>query len=268
MGTRTLSALHLRYLELIGVEPDVPNLETLQRLVRAHVHRIPFENISKLYYLRAKGFRGAPPLEMYLDGIEKHGFGGTCYTNNPHFSGLLAALGYDVRLCGADMTQPDVHTAILIRLDGVEYLVDTGYAAPFDQPMRRDLGRDVERRLGNERWVLKPADNEGRSEMQHHRDGRHIHGYTVKPTGRDASFFGPAIRDSFRPDATFMNKIRLVRFGDDWSLGISDLRVIHATPATCEIRRLTSREDLIDAIAAEFGISPDISSPALDAVEP
>jgi arylamine N-acetyltransferase len=73
-----------------------------------HLTRVPFENISKLYKQQHHGLTGLPSIELYLDGIERYHFGGTCYSNNFHFYSLLAALGYDVKLCAADTKTPDV----------------------------------------------------------------------------------------------------------------------------------------------------------------
>ncbi len=42
-----------------------------------------------------------PVLERYLDGIEAHGFGGTCYSNGYHQSLLLARRALD----GMDLTR-------------------------------------------------------------------------------------------------------------------------------------------------------------------
>ncbi len=49
-----------RYLTLLGVEVGPPTLGLLRALVRSHVQRIPFENISKLHYLKKSGFAGYP----------------------------------------------------------------------------------------------------------------------------------------------------------------------------------------------------------------
>ncbi len=48
----------------------------MSRLVRAHLERVPFEDLSKLCYLRTRSLRGIPDLELYLDGIERDHFGG------------------------------------------------------------------------------------------------------------------------------------------------------------------------------------------------
>ena len=129
-----------RYLRVLGVEPARPSLDALGRLVRAQPCRVPFENVSKLYYRRQRGRRELPGLDLFLDGVERHRFGGTCYANNFHFYRLLRALGYGVTLCGADMRSgPDVHAAIRARMEGRELLVDVGYAAPFYDPIPLDL---------------------------------------------------------------------------------------------------------------------------------
>ncbi len=107
-----------RYLSILGVEREAPSIDHLRRLVRAQLVRVPFENISKVYLKKTRGASSIPSLEEHLDGIEGFGFGGTCYANNPHFANLLRHCGYDVDLCGADMTRSDVHVASIVRLEG------------------------------------------------------------------------------------------------------------------------------------------------------
>ena len=155
--------LFQRYLAALGVSVGELGLDALQELTAAHLTRIPFENVSKLYYKKHNGLRGLPSLELYLDGIENYNFGGTCYTNNYYLNLLLKYVGYDVKLCGAGMTNPDVHIVNMVTLDGGEYLVDVGYAAPFLKPLPRDLRRDHVVALGRDRYVLKPQDEQCRN---------------------------------------------------------------------------------------------------------
>jgi N-hydroxyarylamine O-acetyltransferase len=128
--------LFARYLGLIGVIARRPSLEALGELTTAHLCRVPFENVSKLLHRDDPSMR-LPPLERWLENVERHGLGGTCYANNSHFGELLAHLGYDVRLCGADMRAPDVHVANIVTLAGREYLVDVGYGAAENSPTCR-----------------------------------------------------------------------------------------------------------------------------------
>ena len=68
----------------LGVPRREPGPAALDELVAAHVTRVPFENVSKLYRLRRLGLAGLPPLDVFLDGIERYRLGGTCYSNNCH----------------------------------------------------------------------------------------------------------------------------------------------------------------------------------------
>ena len=87
--------LFARYLSALGVRAREPGIDALEELVAAHLTGVPFENISKLYYKKHRGLRGLPGLDLYLDGIERHHFGGTCYANNHYLNLLLQYLGYD-----------------------------------------------------------------------------------------------------------------------------------------------------------------------------
>src|SRR5665811_331066 len=130
--------LFKKYLVLLGEEEASPSPESLYKIVKAHLIKIPFENISKLYY-KQQGMDSIPNLSKYLDSIENYSFGGTCYSNNFYLYLLLEHLGYDIKLCGADMKNPDVHLISIVKIEEREFIVDGGYAAPFLEPLPSDL---------------------------------------------------------------------------------------------------------------------------------
>jgi N-hydroxyarylamine O-acetyltransferase len=247
-----------RYLSALGVSPQKPSLDALQELIAAHLIRVPFENISKLYNRKHHGLTSLPPIELYLDGIERYHFGGTCYSNNFHFYSLLSALGYDVKLCGADMSDPDVHLVVIATLDQREYMVDAGYGAPFLAPLPRDLGTDYVTTLGRDRYVLKPQDPSGHSRLQVYRDGQMQHGYLVKPAPRRIEEFAPVIADSFRPTATFLNALLLVRFYPGRALMIHNLTLVESEGSTSSVHQLSGRAALIAKIVECFGMPRSI----------
>ncbi len=265
-GPRPRRELFDRYLNLLGVTRERPSLEALRDLTRAHLTHVPFENVSKLYLSRQPDLRGLPGLERFLDDIERHHFGGTCYSNNFHLYQLLEHLGYRVSLCGADMSTPDVHVVNLVDLDGSQYLVDGGYAAPVLEPMSLDRTLDQEIRAGRDRYVLKPRDTHGRSRLDHHRDGRLRHGYLVNPAPRRIEEFAGIIADSFRADATFMNALLVVRFSGHCSLTLRNLTLTEAAAASWRSREV-SRRELPLVIEQEFGIPRAIAGQALEGVE-
>ena len=255
-----------RYLGLLGVRRESPGIEALTRLVRAHAMRIPFENVSKLYYLRTNGRTQIPDLDEYLDGIERYHFGGTCYSNNFQLYQLLRFLGYDAALCGADMSKPDVHIVTIVSVEAREYIVDAGYAAPFLEPLPRDSVSDYIVSLGADRYVLSPKDPMGRSRLTLYRDGVARHGYVVNPAPRGIEEFQDVIADSFRSDATFMNALLLVKLGVDCSTILHNMTQIESRGSTVKKRVFASTGDLITAIQEHFGIPASITRIALDGV--
>jgi N-hydroxyarylamine O-acetyltransferase len=263
--TPTLSEAQLNaYLRVLGVTKAEPGQAPLAELVRAQVTRVPFENISKLYRFKHQGLSGIPSVEVYLDGIRRFHFGGTCYPNNFHFCCLLRTLGYEAALCGADMPSgEDVHAAVTVTIEGRDLLVDVGYGAPFLEPLPRDVGHDVVVPFGRDHYVLKPRDAQGRSRMDMYRDGELIHGYLLKPTPRPIEHFSKAVRDSFSAGATFMNAVDLIRFSDRNSVVIYNLSIIRSTADRFSIERLPDREALIRAIEREFGIPVEIVRDAI-----
>ncbi len=255
-----------RYLSILGIGKASPSIDHLSALVRSQLTRVPFENISKLYLKKTQGASYIPSLEEHIDGIERFSFGGTCYANNPYFYELLRFLGYEVTLCGADMSKPDVHVVSIVRLEGREYLVDVGYGAPFFEPMARGLDRDHEIVFGRNRYVLHPQDGRSRSRMDHFHDGRLIHGYVVKPVPRQIEIFNDVIRESYNDAATFMNVVVIERFSPDRSVRFHNLTLTESTPEDAITTPLTDREELAAAVEHHIGIPADIVREAVEGI--
>jgi N-hydroxyarylamine O-acetyltransferase len=257
------------FLRVLGVAHPAPSLAALRRLVRAHLTRVPFENISKLWRLRALGLRDVPELGHHLEGIERNHCGGTCYANNFHLYRLLSALGYEAKLCGAAMASgEDVHAAIVVALDGREWLVDGGFAAPFLAPLSLDASVPQEVRLGSDRWVLLPRDTCGCSQLELWRSGEHISGYLLKPAPRTPEHFASVVRDSFRAEATFMNAVHAVRFFPERSVTVSNLSVIRSAPKRFRVERLPDRAAMVAAIEREIGIPAGLVHEAIEGLDP
>ncbi len=253
-----------RYLKLLGVQATKPSLNSLRAIVRAQTTKIPFENISKLYYWKTINLNASMDLTQYLNGVEQFHFGGTCYANAFHLHGLLAYLGYDVALCGADMNNPDVHIVNIVNVEGGEYMVDVGYAAPFLEPLPRDLPTDYVISFGSDKYVLMPKDEIGRSRLTFFREGFENHGYLVKPKPRSIDEFAQVIKDSFSPDATFMNAILLAKFGLDRSYVLHNMTYVESRGTATQKTHLKTRSHLIALIEEKFGIPEPISRVALN----
>ena len=253
-----------RYLVALGVRPHKPSLRALRELVFAHLTRIPFENISKIHYRKHYGLAGLTPLDLYLEGVERYHFGGTCYSNNFHLYALLSSLGFDTRLCGADMNNPDVHLVTIVTVGGHEYLIDAGYGAPFLVPLPRDLSTDYVIEWGRDRYVLRPQDGVGRSRLDMYREDRRVHGYIVKPKPRVIEEFSRVIRDSFLPTATFLNALLLVRFRRDFSVMIHNMTLVRSEGRESRVRVLRDRRELVATIEQQFRMPRPMVTESVD----
>jgi len=250
-----------KYLDLLGVEASSPSFEFLCRIVRAHLLRIPFENVSKLLY-KKEGMDDIPDLSTYLNGIEKYNFGGTCYANNYYLNLLLNHLSFDVKLCSADMKNPDVHIINIVTVEKREYIVDGGYAAPFLEPLPRFLKDDHVINLGPEKFILKPQNKNGLSKLEHYYNGEFKHWYTAKPKPRGIEEFRGVIKDSYSDDAMFMNIFRITRFTGNGSLVMRNLQFTETTgllTTTIDV----PRNDIPGIVETKFSMPAAVAAEAL-----
>ena len=255
-----------QYLDILQVPKRRPSHTALEELVAAHLTRVPFENISMLHRFKRLGLKGIPPLDLFLDGIVRENFGGMCFSSNIHFSHLLGSLGYDARLCGADMHVPNSHMATIVTIEGREYLVDVGYGAPFSMPMPLDRATDFRIELDHAFYRLLPRDARGQSRMEFIQNGVLRSSYVVKPQAMKAADFSSVIAAMFAPRAVFRNLLLLTRF---WASG--RYRIIHnltvfESDGAFRAFPLANRNELLECIEESFGISPGIAAELVDDV--
>ena len=255
------------YLSVLGLSEEPPSRDYLTRVVRAHQNRVPFENVSKLLYLRRDGAKDIPDFGKFVEGMKHHHFGGTCYSNNHYLCLLLRHLGFNASLNGADMQNPDVHIVIRVKQEGRDYFVDVGYASPFLDPMPADSETDFAVEFGTDRYVLRPRDTEGQSRLDLYRKGELIHGYLVKPTVREIGYFAPAIVDSYQDSATFMNSVLLTRYAYERSVVIHNYTVRTCYSSISSVLALSTKQELLEAVEREFGIPQSLTGEALQGVE-
>lgn len=241
-----------RFLNLLEVKPGSPSLELLNEIVRSHLEKIPFENISKLIYKR-QGMTDIPGFVKYLDEIENNNFGGTCYALNYYLYLLLRHLGFKVTLCSADMKFPDVHMVSIVEIDFCEYIVDCGYGAPFLEPLPRNLNSDYTLFFGDEKYILKPKKSDGTSRLEQYYKNELKHFYNVKPYAKKLSEFKKVINDSYADDALFMNNLLITRHSHDYSISLRNflLTVIKKNEV---IQRVIETEQIPDVVNSYFGI--------------
>jgi len=248
-----LSESYARYLRLLGIEDAPSGLEGLRTIIRRHLARVPFENVSKLLLFAREGAARAFTLTEFLDGIEYRDLGGTCYNSNPHLIGLLRHLGYDADLLAADMTVPNCHTCLRVRIDGVPYHVDCGYGGPFREPLPLDqLPHDFVE--GDLRYVLRHNAHPNAFEMNVLAGDQRVHGYVVHDPPQQPEFFQPALVNSFLPDRTFMTHLRIVKIFDRHSVELFDRKLSIRRGDQIHQMELSSLAELQSVIATELAM--------------
>jgi arylamine N-acetyltransferase len=121
------------YLDLLGLEREPPSLDLLNRLTRAHLARVPFENITSILRRAAAGTAAAPPIDRDAElraWRERRG-GGLCFEVTDMFGTLLTSLGFQTEHVIAVISFPGQHQSVLVHIDDRRYLVDAGNGAPF-----------------------------------------------------------------------------------------------------------------------------------------
>ena len=241
-----------RYLRLLGLDEVPRGIADLRALVRAHILRVPFENVSKLLLLDREGAGRPIAIEEFLDGLEFGDLGGTCYSCNPFLHLLLRELGYDADLLGCNMSNPNVHTAIRVRIDDVSYHVDVGYGSPFLEPVPVHAGHTF--RMGEMKWRFEQQDD-GRVRHRTYVGGREVHGYVANSEPRSYEFFRAIIADSFQPGSTFTTLLRMIRIFPDRMLELKDRTYkIHVAGGDTTTRTLNNMAELRRVVSEDHGL--------------
>ncbi len=146
------------YLARIGYSGSMRrDISSLQALVRAHLHSIPFENFD--IHMRV-------PIvleEQHLfDKIIHRRRGGFCYELNTLFAALLRALGYRVEFVSGRVWRqgrygPAMdHMALSVWVSDTAYLVDVGFGEASFGPLR--LAAGVSHQARGQRYALQRMD--------------------------------------------------------------------------------------------------------------
>jgi arylamine N-acetyltransferase len=112
------------------------DLAGLNRLYAAFSSNVPNDNIQKRIWLagdRTRPVTGGDPIEFF-DNWLVYGTGGTCFPANGALYALLRAIGFDARRISGSVLMEGIeqggnHGSVLVRLEGIDYLVDAQLAA-------------------------------------------------------------------------------------------------------------------------------------------
>ncbi|MFF2193359.1 arylamine N-acetyltransferase [Streptomyces sp. NPDC058157] len=251
------------YLRRLGVaDPGSPSVEGLYALARAHVERVPFENLD-IQLGRPPGIDPALSVRRIAAGL-----GGYCFHLNGAFAALLEGLGYEVtRHLGGMHTDPGAldaggdHLALTVRVGGRELFVDVGMGdGPYEPlPLRAgayEQGFAYRLEAAAVTWGEGGSGGEGWSLL---RDG--------VPTPRMNFRAAPAAMADCEPahrflstaeDSPFRQSLIMLRRGADGIDRLHGRMLIHtAVDGARTVRELTGAEEFHGAVTEVFGRTLD-----------
>lgn len=235
-----------RLLGHLGLTREPPTRDYLDRLIRAHQLRVPFETLSKLIDYEAGLRRGdfLPTVEEYVERLVTRGAGGTCWTLARGFHCLLIDLGFDAAL----MVMVPGHCCVRVELADGSFYADVGFAAPIFRayPLFESFALDTPR----ERFVydVRP---DGIFVTRHPGPSKQL-----DPAPRRIEELGDLVRaaNDWSPPHSFLRRLAWAAYVDGVYTSLNDGVLRRYRPAGVETTELGT--DAATDFAAVFAADP------------
>lgn len=244
------------YLKRIGFarEPQA-DIATVREMMRCQLFSVPFENLD----VQAGKVVSLVP-EDIVSKVLYQQRGGYCYEVNGVFAMALEALGIPYQFVAArpmfyPVRRPKTHMAIVITLDGEQWLCDLGFGSyGIRAPMQLGV-LDAEVRQDSDVFMLSKADNQEYL-LKAWVNGEWLNQYGFNLYPQEWIDFTPAnYLNSTHPDAIFVQKLLVVLHtpsGRKILFGDSLKRVEHQNV----IQQTVPPEQTTSILAEEFGLKP------------
>ncbi len=199
------------YLERIGFHGDAKaDIATVTEMMRCQLFTVPFENLD----VQAGKVVSLVPEEI-AEKILCRNRGGYCYELNGIFAMALQALGITYQFVAArpmfyPVKRPKTHMAIVLTVNGEEWLCDLGFGSyGIRAPMRLNL-LDVEVKQDFDTFVLSKSNEHGYL-LKALIDGEWANQYAFDLSPQEWIDFVPAnYLNSTHPDAVFVQKLVII----------------------------------------------------------
>ncbi|MBO9714665.1 arylamine N-acetyltransferase [Sphingomonas sp.] len=248
------------YFARIGYSgPRAPDLATLTALTTRHVASVPFDNLD--VQLGRPVTIGLDAAFAKLVGARR---GGWCFEQNGLFGCALGELGFSVRRIAAGVMRAERgdaalgnHLALIVTLEGADWLVDVGFGGSQARPIPLAEGEHPHSpyrirlvRLGNGYWRL--------SEWT---DPAKPFSFDFAGTPADEALLAAKCEAlQVSAESPFVQNLVVQQRHGDTHLSLRG-RVLVEKSAAYETRRLIeSADDLVETIATRFGMDvPEVA---------
>lgn len=241
-----------RYLGYLELDPEPPNLGYLRRLSRAHLMKVPYENITKfIYYQGRPSFNWIlPPIERYVENLTERGWSGTCYLNNASFRALLEQVGFRSRHVHVDGAG---HLGIVVQLPEGDFYADVGLGGPIFDPVPLPEG-GLRVHCGRGNRFIPMAEKAGSYRLHHLVDGEVKIDWEFQPY-REVTLASvwDYVERSNTAGSFFMTQLVCSLWQEERHLALRNNQfTIRGLDARQQVTRLKSVEELEDLLAREF----------------
>ncbi len=220
---RLPNSLAARILGWLGCPAGVPSVARLNRLIRAHIRRVPWETVSRI--IKRGKFRDpalCPRLpDEFWDEAFTLGNGGTCFENNYAFAALLGSLGYQGYLTINDLGEGcRNHCATTIEIGNRRYLADV--TLPIDVALPFSDTGVTRRSTPFHTFSVRPLGNRRYQIERTRHSKREAYVLSDEPVRLDE--YERAIADDYGPAGLFLDRVIIVKIKGDtfWRFSSSD----------------------------------------------
>ncbi len=243
------------YLARIGYsQPVRADLATLKAVHRAHMLRVPFENLDI-----ALGRKITCDQDRFVYKIVEEKRGGFCYEMNGAFAALLRGIGFSVELLSAKFLRDDGSFGpefdhLMLRVDLEEpWLADVGFGEGFREPLRLRAGEVQRQDVGSFRVIELPDGALAVERQQDAAEWTHEYGFTLAP--RKLEDFAEMCRyHQTSPDSHFTQKNLCTLALPEGRVTLSGMTLITTQRGSRTERELASNEEWRRTLREEFGV--------------
>ena len=239
--------------------PQQADRDNLDRLIAAHLQRVPFENIDVLLQR---------PIRLEADAVfakvVERGRGGYCFEINSLFARLLLSFGYRLSLLGARVrwglasdapTSMLSHLLLRVELSEGSFIVDIGFGGPTPPCALPLQGREG---LHACPYQLQPPSAEQplyQLQAQQNGQWQNMYQFDLQPQVW-VDHIARSWYTSTHPQSIFLNTLMCARSQGSARLSLANQQFSRRYPdGRVEQQQISSAAQLVELLSDEFGLT-------------
>jgi N-hydroxyarylamine O-acetyltransferase len=232
-----------KYLKLLGIQMEPPSVSFLAAIVKRHLARVPYENVSKIIRFHQFG-PSIPSLEEFVEGIADKKFGGTCFAQNIYLNHILNSLGFKSELLSMRRDGIISHVCLRVNIEASNYFVDVGLMSSFSGPFRIHPSESFTKDLGNQRFIFSPNSDLLNYRLEIWRAGKLSREFESSLIAFSEQDLEIGIRKTFERSAMFTTTLCVHRAFETHSLGIWDRNFYQIKGTEYSVQKIQSYAEL------------------------